>query len=110
MPKIKLFIATTIDEFIARENGSLDWLNERPNPEKLDCGYGKFFAEIDVLVMGRKTYEDILGFGIEWPYDNCKSFIVTSDPNYQTKTENTVTINRVNDQHIELTESPKKIK
>lgn len=51
--------------------------------------------------MGRKTYEEILGFGIEWPYDNCKSFIVTSDPNYQTKTENTVTINRVDDQHID---------
>ena len=100
MPDIKLFTATTIDGFIAGEDGSLDRLNEIPNPEKLDCGYGNFLTEIDVLIMGRKTYEEILGFGIEWPYENYKSFIVTSDKNYQTKTNNTFTINRLDEQHI----------
>ncbi|RLC54787.1 MAG: dihydrofolate reductase [Candidatus Cloacimonadota bacterium] len=101
MSEIKLFIATTIDGFIARENGSLDWLNEIPNPENLDYGYGDFLAGIDVLIMGRKTYEEILGFGIEWPYDNCTSFVVTSETNYQTKTANTVIINRIDQQHYD---------
>ena len=105
MPKIKLFIATTIDGFIARENGSLDWLNEIPNPDKLDYGYGDFLAEIDVLIMGRKTYEEILGFGVEWPYYNCKSFIVTSNINYQTNTDNTVIINTLDKQLIDIIRS-----
>ncbi len=89
MSGIKLFIATSIDGFIARENGSIDWLNEMPNPDNLDYGYENFIAEIDVLIMGRKTYEEILGFGVPWPYGNCKSFVVSTDANYKTKTENT---------------------
>ena len=93
MPDIKLFIATTIDGFIAREGGSLDWLEEMPNPEGLDYGYGDFIADIDVVVMGRTTYEEILGFGVDWPYTNCDSFVVTSDKNYKVKTDKTEVLN-----------------
>jgi len=101
MTKIKLFIATTIDGFIARENGSLDWLNDIPNPEKSDYGYGEFLAEIDIIIIGRKTYEEILGFGVEWPYDHCKTYIVSSNKNYKTKTANTFTINKLDKQLID---------
>ncbi len=66
MKEIKLFIATSIDGFIARENGAIDWLDELPNPNKLDYGYSQFMNEIDVVVLGRKTYEDVLSFGVEW--------------------------------------------
>lgn len=109
MAEIKLFIATSIDGFIARENGSLDWLpgsdpnaskSEAIDPELGDGGYGKFIADIDTVIMGRKTYEEILGFGVEWPYADYKSYIVTSDKNYQTKTDNTVVLNEINKQSI----------
>jgi dihydrofolate reductase len=105
MSKIKLFIATTIDGFIARENGSLDWLpgssadadtvqdKESSNASENDGGYSEFVSAIDTVVLGRKTYEEILGFGVEWPYGNCRSYVVTSDADYEVKTENTSTIN-----------------
>lgn len=92
MSKTKLFIATTLDGFIARENGSLDWLHSFPNPVQLDYGYHDFLTTVDTIVMGRKTYEEILSFGIDWPYEEFSTYIVTSDENYTTKTNNTYTL------------------
>jgi dihydrofolate reductase len=86
---IKLFIATTIDGFIARKNHSLDWLFELPNPGGIDHGYNAFIADIDLIIMGRKTYEEVLGFGVGWPYENCTTLVVTSDPDYAVKTPDT---------------------
>jgi len=100
MSKIKLYIATTIDGFIAREDGSLDWLFEIPNPDKTDYGYNKFYSGIDVVVMGRTTYEDVLGFDVEWPYNESKTFVATSDKNYRVKTKNTEVINRIDNETI----------
>ncbi|OSY88301.1 diacylglycerol kinase [Tenacibaculum holothuriorum] len=64
----KVFIATSLDGFIADKNGNIDWLHEIPNPENIDMGYQEFTSRIDALVMGRTTYETVLGFDIEWPY------------------------------------------
>jgi dihydrofolate reductase len=89
MSKIKLFIATTIDGFIARENGSLDWLFSLPNPNNIDHGYNALIDSVDIIVMGRKTYDELLGFGIEWPYKNYKTYIITKNRNYQIRSENT---------------------
>jgi dihydrofolate reductase len=105
MTKVQLFIATTIDGFIARENGSLDWLFNLPNPNQIDHGYGDFISGIDTVVLGRKTYEDILGFGIEWPYGNCTSYIVTNNSNYSVSTDNTLVLNELNKSAIELLRS-----
>jgi dihydrofolate reductase len=74
-----VFIATSLDGFIARTGGELDWLDtaHATVPEGEDCGYHAFMESIDVLIMGRKTYEQVLTFG-RWPYGN-KSVIVLSD-------------------------------
>ena len=58
-----VFIATSLDGFIAREDGGLDWLPEAPEPH----GYDEFMATVDAVVMGRKTFEIVLGFGA-WPF------------------------------------------
>jgi len=100
MTKTKLYIATTLDGFIAREDGSLDWLDELSNPNQTDYGYGEFYATIDTVVMGRKTYEDVLGFGVDWPYADSKTYVVTSKPDYQTKTENTSVIHQISTETI----------
>lgn len=63
--KAAVFIATSLDGFIARPNGDLDWL-PKPN-EREDMGYADFISGVDVLVMGRHTFEKVLEFG-EWPY------------------------------------------
>ncbi|WP_418315604.1 dihydrofolate reductase family protein [Piscinibacter sakaiensis] len=68
-PKLSVFIATSLDGYIARENGAIDWL-EKANatvPEGEDCGYAEFFASVDALVMGRASFEQVLGFA-DWPY------------------------------------------
>ena len=64
----KVFIATSLDGFIADKNGSVDFLYKYPEPEGEDMGYYKFMSGIDALLMGRKTFETVLGFGVAWPY------------------------------------------
>lgn len=61
-----VFIATSLDGFIARPDGTLDWLISRDAPDE-DHGYTTFIARMDCIVMGRGTYEAVLGFP-EWPY------------------------------------------
>lgn len=92
MSSIKLYIATTIDGYIARPDGNIDWLTSLPYPENGDYGYTDLLNSIEAAIMGRKTYEEMLGFGIEWPYKNLKTYIVTSDKDYQVATPNTFVI------------------
>lgn len=66
--KNKVFIATSLDGYIADKDGGIDWLHAIPNPEGIDMGYNKFFAETDAVVMGRNTFETVCGFDMEWPY------------------------------------------
>ncbi len=69
--KVSVYIATSLDGFIARGNGDLDWLDEANAmvPEGEDCGFVEFMNSVDTLLMGRSTYEKVLSFG-EWPYDD----------------------------------------
>lgn len=66
--KNKVFIATSLDGYIADKNGRIDWLHSIPNPDNIDMGYGEFNSQIDALLMGRITFETVLGFDIDWPY------------------------------------------
>ena len=63
----KVFIATSLDGYIADKDGGIEWLHSIPNPDNNDMGYGKFISQIDALVMGRTTFETVCGFDI-WPY------------------------------------------
>lgn len=67
MKKVTLYIAASMDGFIARRDGSIDWLPQ-PVEGGEDYGYGGFLATVDTLLMGRKTYEQVLTFG-PWPYE-----------------------------------------
>lgn len=62
--KASVYIATSLDGFIARPDGRLDWL-EGYHEGGEDYGYRAFMDTVDVLVMGRRTYEKVLTFG-EW--------------------------------------------
>lgn len=62
-----VYIAASLDGFIARADGSLDWLTELDNPEQTDYGYNDFISRIDAIVMGRGTYETVSRFAT-WPY------------------------------------------
>ncbi|OGF55731.1 MAG: deaminase [Candidatus Fraserbacteria bacterium RBG_16_55_9] len=76
--KAFVYIATSLDGFIARENGEIDWLPGGGSEEGgEDYGYKEFMDTVDVLVMGRNTYEKVLTFG-EWPYGNKPVVVLSS--------------------------------
>ncbi|GIC75310.1 dihydrofolate reductase family protein [Moritella sp. F3] len=63
-----VFIATSLDGFIADKECSVDWLHMIPNPDGDDMGYEAFVERIDAMVMGRNTLDMVLSFGVDWPY------------------------------------------
>lgn len=69
-----VFIGATLDGFIARPNGDLDFL---PPGGGEPHGYAEFFASVDALVIGRKTFETVLSFA-EWPYADKPVFVLSS--------------------------------
>lgn len=78
-PKFSVYIAASLDGFIARRDGDIAWLTEAPTPEGEDFGYGAFIATVDVLVMGRHTFEKVLTFP-KWPYSVARVVVLASRP------------------------------
>jgi dihydrofolate reductase len=72
MRKVILFIASSLDGYIARTSGAVDWLFTVN--ENQDYGYADFLASIDTVLMGRRTYEQVLSFG-EFPYKGIQCFV-----------------------------------
>lgn len=72
--KASVFIATSLDGFIARANGDLDWL---PHGDTEPHGYDEFIATVDALVIGRKTFETVLTFDT-WPYGDKLVVVLSS--------------------------------
>lgn len=77
-PKFSVYIATSLDGFIARADGDIAWLTEAPVPEGEDFGYAEFIGAVDVLVMGRHTYDKVRTFD-KWPYP-VRVVVLTSRP------------------------------
>lgn len=69
MRKLVLYIATSLDGYIARQSGDVDWLFHDQ-----DYGFKKFFITIDTVLMGRRTYEQVLTFG-GYPYSSTQGFV-----------------------------------
>lgn len=73
--KVSVYIAISLDGFIARKDGGLDWL-PAPTEGGEDFGYADFMSTVDCVVMGRNTFEKVLTFG-GWHYDK-KVIVLTS--------------------------------
>ena len=63
-----VYIATSIDGYISAPDGGGEWLNYVPAPQGNDLGFAKFMERVDAVVMGRATFETVVGFGVGWPY------------------------------------------
>lgn len=76
--KATVFVGTSLDGFIARADGSLDFL---PAGGGEPHGFEELMASVDAVVMGRKTYETVLGMGLEaWPYGAKRVFVLSTRP------------------------------
>jgi dihydrofolate reductase len=74
--KVSVFIGTSVDGFIARPNGELDFLPEGGGEPH---GYDEFMASVDALVIGRKTFETVLRFAT-WPYGDKRVVVLSGRP------------------------------
>jgi dihydrofolate reductase len=74
--KVSVFVGASVDGFIARRNDDLDWL---PAGGGEPHGYDEFFASVDALVIGRKTFEKVLTFET-WPYGDKRVVVLSSRP------------------------------
>ena len=74
--KIILYIATSLDGYIAREDHDISWLSIVENSEE-DYGYTRFVEDIDTIIMGRKTYDKVNSFGIEFQHKEKKCYVIS---------------------------------
>lgn len=79
--KVSVYIATSLDGFITRKDGKLDWLDEANSvvPEGEDCGFQAFMNSVGILIMGRKTFEQVLSFG-QWLYGKTHVIVLSGNP------------------------------
>ncbi len=80
MANIRGYIATSLDGFIARPDGALDWLFRYDGMDLGEHSYNRFIETVSTLVMGRDTYDFLANHGGAWPYDSKRVIVVTSRP------------------------------
>ncbi|HUK64260.1 MAG TPA: dihydrofolate reductase family protein [Dongiaceae bacterium] len=76
-PRISVYIATSLDGFIGRPDGRVDWLGPPPEHGEEDYGYGEFMSGVDLLVMGRATFAMALAFET-WPYGDLRVLVLSN--------------------------------
>lgn len=76
MRKIKLFIACSLDGYIAHHDGDISWLDMVAQPGE-DYGYAEYYDTVDTIILGRKTYDKVLSFGIPYPHAQKTTYVIT---------------------------------
>lgn len=74
--KVILYIASSLDGFIAKPNDNLDFLN-LVQKENEDYGYADFIATVDTVILGRKTYDWVMKQVQEFPHNNKETYVIT---------------------------------
>ena len=84
MREIVLYIAASLDNYIARTDGNVEWLD---SPDYLipdeDYGYNNFYKSIDTTLMGNSTYKALLGFNVPFPYPDASNYVFSRSANNQ---------------------------
>ena len=79
MSKVILYIATSLDGFIADKNGGVDWLPQPKDDAELEeVGYKALMSRIDTILMGSNSYKQILGFG-DWGWPDKQTYVFASN-------------------------------
>lgn len=98
MRKIKLYIAISLNGKIANSDGSVDWLENIPNPEKTDYGYAEFYDSIDTTIQGYNTYKQLIDWEIDFPYAGKKNYVLTKKHGVK----NTEFVEFISENHVEF--------
>lgn len=76
------YVVVSLDGFLAREDGAVDWLSNYTGPLKTPYDYEPFYQTVSAVVMGRKTYDTVMKFG-EYPYKNKPGLVLSKDANFK---------------------------
>jgi dihydrofolate reductase len=96
--KVLVYIAASVDGYIARKNGDVDWLNQFESPE-LGKNYQEFYEKIDIIIMGNNTYKQIKGFE-KFPYRDKKCYVFSRNKSNPID-ENVVFVNETPNKFLE---------
>ncbi len=77
--KLILYIATSLDGYIAKPNDNVDFLSIIEQ-EGQDYGYGDFVKTVDAVIVGRKTYDTVISMGFDFPHTDKDAYIITRTP------------------------------
>jgi dihydrofolate reductase len=77
--KLILYIATSLDGYIAKPNDNLDFLSI-VEQEGEDYGYADFIKTVDAVIVGRKTYDTVMAMGVDFPHADKDAYIITRTP------------------------------
>jgi len=77
IPECAVFVGVSLDGFMARPNGDLDWLMGEGGGDSGEYGYNEFIAGIDAIVMGRRTFEKVMTFD-KWCYGTKRVVVLSS--------------------------------
>lgn len=77
--KVILYIASSIDGYIAKPNDNLDFLSI-VEQEGQDYGYAEFIKTVDAVIVGRKTYDKVIAMGFDFPHADKDAYIITRKP------------------------------
>ena len=89
MKKVVLYVACSLDGYVATPDHGVKWLENLDNPDGNDYGYKDFLTSIDTILMGRKSYEVVRSFDIDWPYPDKKVYIISRQHDLTIDTPNT---------------------
>ncbi|MEX1366201.1 MAG: dihydrofolate reductase family protein [Nannocystaceae bacterium] len=80
MSRVRVFIATSLDGFIAGPDDELDWLSSRSGAEEAQDTFTPFFEQVGAMLMGRRTFDVVSGFDGQWPYGRTPVLVATTRP------------------------------
>lgn len=104
MRKTILYIAASLNGKIAKADGSVEWLESIPNPDKLDYGFYDFYKLVDVTIQGYTTYSQVLSWGVDFPYPDKQNYVFTRKKGL----EDTLDVTFVSEKHIDFLKQLKK--
>ena len=106
MKKIISYSAISLNGKIARTDGSVDWLEAIPNPDGLDYGYYDFYSSVDTTIMGRKTFQQLIDWGVDFPYTSTRNYVFTTQKYIEVHPD----VQFVSENHIEFLKNFKNTK
>jgi dihydrofolate reductase len=77
MKKIKVYIAVSLDGYVAYPDGGIEWLSQFINPVLHDYGRKEFYDSVDTIIMGNGTYQEICSLDIDFPFRDKSTYVLS---------------------------------